>query len=138
MATGEVEIDFGAFPGKSDASVTVTGQTNILATSRIEAFVMPDATTDHTADEHMVETISVFADRSSIVVGTSFAIKAFNTSQLNEPPERLRGIGPTSVSNNPTLAGQLQAAQGLQTPTTGGKGTRLYGKWKIGWAGDYA
>jgi hypothetical protein len=138
MATGEIEIDFGAFPGKSDASVTVTGQTNILATSRIEAWVMPAATADHTADEHMVETIKAFADRSSIVVGTSFVIKAFNTSQLNEPLERLRGRGPTSISANPTLAGQLQTAQGLQTPTRGGKGTRIYGKWMIGWAGDYA
>ena len=137
MAQGEASIDFGAFPGKSDATVTITGQTNILATSNIEAWIMPKATADHTADEHMLESIKVFADKSSIVVGTSFVIKGFNTSELTESLERVRGRGPTAISPNPTLAGQLQSVQGLQTPTRGGKGTRLYGIYNVGWAGDY-
>lgn len=138
MAQGSIKIDFGAFPGKSDAEVIVSGQTNILATSQIEAWIMPADTVDHTADEHMLESIKVFADKSSIVVGTSFVIKAFNSSEVTEPLEPVRGRGPTAISPNPTLAGQLQTSQGFQMPTRGGRGTRLYGLYNIGWAGDYA
>ena len=32
---GQSEIDFGAFPGSNEASVTVTGQTGILNTSSV-------------------------------------------------------------------------------------------------------
>jgi hypothetical protein len=137
VAQGEASIDFGAFPGKSDASVTITGQTNILSTSNIEAWIMPKATADHTADEHMLESIKVFADKSSIVVGTSFIIKGFNTSELIERLEPIKGKGPTSIGNLGSIAGQLQSAQGSQVPTAGGKGTRLYGVYNVGWAGDY-
>lgn len=55
MATGQgtATIDFGAFPGSNEASVAVTGQGSISATSKVEAFVMADDTTsDHTAADH--------------------------------------------------------------------------------------
>jgi hypothetical protein len=128
---GTTEIDFGAFPGKSDASLDITGETGILSTSAVEAWLIPTDTTDHTADEHLIETIKVVA--GWIVEGTGFTIKAFNTNMITEPLERERGRGPTYQSANPTLAGQLQSAQGLQTPLTGGAGTRIWGKWKVGW-----
>ena len=72
MATGTTTIDFGAFPGATDATVAVTGQAAIVAGSLVEAWIRPVATADHTADEHRVEEIQVVAD--TIVAGTGFTI----------------------------------------------------------------
>jgi hypothetical protein len=122
MATGSVIIDFGAFPGGSDASVVVTGQTAILASSLVEAFLSPAATADHSADEHLVETLNVMA--GNVVPGVGFTIYAVNTSQLNEPvtPGSVAGGGPGQVGSLNTM------------PSQGGQGTRIYGKWNVGWA----
>ena len=79
---GTAVLDFGAFPGASDASVVVTGQTGILSTSVVNAFIRPVATADHTADEHLVETLQVRA--GNIVVGTGFTIYGFNSNQIND------------------------------------------------------
>lgn len=81
-AQGTATLDFGAFPGKSDASIAVTGQGSIVAGSLVEAWLRPVATADHTADEHMVETLKVVA--GDIVNATGFTIYGFNQSQLNE------------------------------------------------------
>lgn len=105
MATGTATLDFGAFPGASDASVAVTGQAAIVAGSLVEAWLRPIATTDHTEDEHMVETLKVVA--GNIVAATGFTIYGFNTNNINEP---------------------------LETNNRGGRGTRLYGKWTVAWA----
>lgn len=104
-ATGTTTIDFGSFPGKSDASIDITGQAGILSGSLVEAWMRPLATADHSADEHMVETINIFA--GNIVAGTGFTIYAFNTSDLYEP---------ISVYTN-----------------SGGIGTRLYGLFTVAW-----
>lgn len=77
MATGNATLDFGAFPGASDTSVTVTGQTGITTSSFVEAWLVPTATADHSADEHVVETIKVIA--GNIVNGTGFTIYGVNT-----------------------------------------------------------
>ena len=50
-ATGTIEIDFGTGGGSNEASVAVTGQTAILATHSAEAFLMREASTDHTASD---------------------------------------------------------------------------------------
>lgn len=81
-AQNVAELDFGAFPGKSDASVAVTGQAAIVAGSLVEAWIRPVDTTDHSADEHMLETLKVFA--AAIVAGTGFTIYGFNTGQIGE------------------------------------------------------
>lgn len=124
-AQGTATLDFGAFPGTSDASVTVTGQTGILAGSLVEAWVYPVATADHSADEHMVETFRVFAH--TIVAGTGFTITGVNTSQVNEPLEPLKG------TKNVTVAGTLNTPNFPQQQFAGGKGTRIYGQWTVGW-----
>lgn len=111
MPTGTTTINFGAFPGTSDTSVTVTGQTDIVAGSFVEAWVRPEATADHTADEHLVETLKVVA--GNISPGVGFTIYGLNTSQLNEP-----------VDEN----------QAVQRPTTGGIGTLIYGTWAVSYA----
>jgi hypothetical protein len=130
MATGTATLDFGAFPGSSHATVNITGQTGILATSLVEAWLMPNDTADHSADEHIVETIKVVAGPPTAGIG--FAIHGVNTSQLSEPvaandlPGRFSGAGA-----NP--------GRGQQRPDEpnvvvgGGIGTRLYGLWTVAW-----
>jgi hypothetical protein len=110
-ASGTTTINFGAFPGGSDTSAVITGQASILAGSLVEAWLMPVATADHTADEHLVETIRVVA--GNIAAGTGFTIYAMNTSDLYEFP----------LGWNP----------GTPKAGSAGKGTRLYGLWTVGW-----
>lgn len=121
-AQGTTTVDFGAFPGASDASVAVIGQASIIASSLVEAWLYPVATADHTADEHLVETITVRA--GNIVAGTGFTIYAMNNSQLNEP---LETPGPGRFQ--PTAA----IARGYVSPSVGGRGTRIYGLWTVAW-----
>jgi len=122
MPQGTTLLNFGAFPGVSDAVVTVIGQTSILAASLVESWIFPASTADHSADEHMLETIKVFA--GNIVAGTGFTIYGFNTSQINEPLE-FPGVArfwPTAL------------VRGHMGNSRGGQGTRLYGAWNCGWA----
>lgn len=100
---GTAILDFGAFPGVSDASVAVTGQAGIVSGSLVEAWIRPVATADHSADEHMVENIKVIA--GNIVAGTGFTIYGFNTTN--------------------------QAGYELDVP--GEKGTRVYGQFTVAW-----
>lgn len=82
MATGTATIDFGAFPGATDTSLAVTGQAAIASGSLVEAWLRPAATADHTADEHMVEAIHVFA--ADIVAGTGFTIHGRCTTEFGQ------------------------------------------------------
>lgn len=107
-ASGTATLDFGAFPGASDASVAVTGQAGILAGSLVEAWLRMEATADHSADEHLVETIKVMA--GNIVAGTGFTVYGVNTSEL---------FSETASTGNAT--------------DVGGEGTRLYGTWTVAW-----
>jgi hypothetical protein len=83
VATGTATLDFGAFPGKSDASVAIAGQAAVTAQTLVEAWIRPAATADHSSDEHMLETLQVVA--ADIVPGVGFTIYGFNASQLNDP-----------------------------------------------------
>jgi hypothetical protein len=121
-AQGSTTVDFGAFPGKSDTSVAITGQATILAGSLVEAWLFPVATADHTADEHLVETITVMA--GNVVAGTGFTIYAMNNSQINEP------LVSAGVSNQRSAA---TTVYGYVEPSVGGIGTRIYGLWTIAW-----
>lgn len=109
-ATGTAILNFGAFPGASDTSVAVTGQAGIVSGSLVEAWIRPEATADHSVDEHMVETIKVFA--GNIVAGTGFTIYGFNTSEINEDRYQAEGRGREG----------------------GSFGTRIYGTWTVAWA----
>lgn len=120
--TGTAVLDFGSFPGKSDASVNVTGQAAIVSGSIVNAWLRPVATADHSADEHMIETLRVLA--ANIVAGTGFTIYGFNTSQLNEPvpiQQFSRNVGPAVTRSD------------LGAEQNGGRGTRLYGQWQCAW-----
>ena len=97
---GTALLDFGVFPGASDASVFVSGQVGIVTTSLVEAWVRLEATSDHPIDEHRVETLALTA--GGIVAGDGFWIYGRNTSELSSH----------------------------------GMGTRLYGKYTVGWVWD--
>lgn len=84
MPTGRTALDFGVAPGSLYTSVTVTGQTDILSGSRVEAWITPIATADHLADEHMVDPPRVIA--GNIVAGTGFTIHGFATGEPIEAP----------------------------------------------------
>lgn len=125
-AQGTTTVDFGAYPGKTDTSVVITGQTGILAGSLVEAWLFPANTgtpgtdTYHSHDEHLVERIKVVA--GSIVVATGFTIYAFCIDDAVEPLIPFYGGGgPTSV------------AQSTQQMTRGGAGRRLQGTYTVAW-----
>jgi hypothetical protein len=72
MASGRAVLDFGAFPGASHTSVAVAGLSDIPSNAIVRAWIDRRATTDHSADEHTVETIQVTA--GDVVAGSGFTI----------------------------------------------------------------
>jgi hypothetical protein len=72
--TGTATIDFGAFPGKTDVSLDITGQAAIVSGSYVEAWLRPAVTTDHSVDEHIVDAPRVVA--GNISAGVGFTIYA--------------------------------------------------------------
>ena len=123
ISKGSTTVNFGAFPGSSDASVAITGQGGILAGSSVKAWLMATATADHTADEHWVESIAVGV--GNIVAGTGFTIYAKNTGTLNEPVSE--GWAEARLDGPGTGTNQIRPDIG------GGKGTRLYGQFTVAW-----
>ncbi len=72
-ASGTAVIDFGT--GANEASVNVTGQTGIQATSKAEAFIMADDTTgDHTASDHRYASLLLAFTCGTPSAGTGFTI----------------------------------------------------------------
>jgi hypothetical protein len=72
-AIGTATLNFGAAPGSNEASVAVTGQTSISATSKVEAWIMgDDSTVDHTAADH-----KYFPALASLTCGTPTAATGF-------------------------------------------------------------
>ena len=80
---GVATVDFGAFPGGTDASVSVTGQSTVLNGDAPTAWVRAAATPEHSVDEHRVEPITVTVGVPTPGVG--FTIYA------NAPGRRLYG-----------------------------------------------
>lgn len=73
--SGSTTLDFGAFPGSSDTSVAITGQTALLAGSKVHAWIWPAATADHSVMDHVVDPPRVIA--ADIIAGTGFTIYGF-------------------------------------------------------------
>jgi hypothetical protein len=103
-AQGTATLNFGAFPGSSEASIAVTGQAALLAGSLIEAWRMPVATADKTIDEQAIERLRVIA--TDIIAGTGFIIRGYDDAS---PAFKL--------------------PQGDQA-----QNQRIYGQYNIGWA----
>lgn len=72
-------IDFGAFPGVSDVTLAITGLSDIEAGSTVEAWIYPQASDDHTLDEHIANPPNIYA--GNIVAGTGFTIYGVNNDR---------------------------------------------------------
>jgi hypothetical protein len=83
-ATGSATATFGAYPGADNASVVITGQSTILTTSKVEAWLDSTiaGTSDHSPDEHMIADIDVRVE--SIVGGTGFTIWLHTRENANQ------------------------------------------------------
>lgn len=96
-AQGTTTVTFGAFPGSTDTSVAVTGQTGILSGSLVEAWIFPVATADHTADEHVIEPLAIYA--GNVIAGTGFTIWVLNrNSDIGIDQPRLEQTPPNDTN----------------------------------------
>ncbi len=75
-ATGTGTLNFGAAPGTSAASLAVVGQTLISATSNVEAFLMAEASADHTAEDATYAAIWIALTCGVPTAGVGFTIYA--------------------------------------------------------------
>ena len=73
---GTATIDFGATPA-TEASVAVTGQTAISATSRVEAWIMARTTADNDANAHKQAAAFFRLVCSEPTAGVGFTITAY-------------------------------------------------------------
>jgi len=81
--TGTATLNFGAFPGSNEASVAVTGQATIAATSKAEAWVMADDTSSsHTASDHRYFAALAGLTCGTPTAATGFTIHARSTEKL--------------------------------------------------------
>lgn len=71
MAQGTTTVNFGAFPGTDAVAITVTGITGSPTLG--EAWIVPTATADHSADEHLLAAPRVYA---AVPSGGSMTITA--------------------------------------------------------------
>lgn len=116
---GTAELNFGSWPGSAHATVAVADAT-ILGASRTEAWLLPAATADHTADEHLVENIRVIAGPPTAGVG--FTIHGF----LPDRP----GPAPLFIAQRTNAGGRSNV---VPAPVSPFKRARLYGRWSVGW-----
>lgn len=89
-AQGTTVVDFGAFPGSSDAQVAVA-DAGIGAGSLAEAYIFPDATADHSVDEHIAEELEVSA--RDVVAGVGFTIHAISRARGDVRPYGTFSVG---------------------------------------------
>lgn len=82
MAVGVSVIDFGGFPGSNEASVTVTGQSSILATSSVEAWLMAEASDDHTVNDATYASLLTAISCSVPTASVGFTIYARSIEKL--------------------------------------------------------
>lgn len=79
----QATIDFGSHPGSNEASVTITGQTNILSTSQVTVYVSAtDTSTSHTAADHRYLPLFAKFSVSTPSAGTGFTIYARSEQKL--------------------------------------------------------
>ena len=79
--TGVATIDFGT--GSNEASVAVTGQVNVSATSKAEAWVMGDDTSvDHSASDHKYFPVFAALTCGTPEAGVGFSIHARTAHKL--------------------------------------------------------
>ena len=82
MPVGTSVIDFGAYPGSNEASVSVTGQSSILTTSSAEAWLMAEAYADHTVNDATYASLLTAISCSIPTDSVGFTIYARSTEKL--------------------------------------------------------
>ena len=80
ITSGGSTIDFGSIPGTNLVSTVVTGQTEIVTTSVVKAWITPIATATHNETEHLIAPIKVGI--TNIINGTGFTINAMSKFRL--------------------------------------------------------
>lgn len=145
-AQGTATLNFGAFPGSYDTSVDVVA-TGVVSTSLVEAWMHGGtATAEHSIDEHMVETVKVWAKYLS---DGNIRIYGFQNTEVFEKPA---GIGENQSPSPVDAAGVGVAANYLGRVGGGGKGPvgtvasnnisppdttrrvpRIYGNFTVAW-----
>jgi hypothetical protein len=97
-AQGTAVLNFGAFPGTSETTADVTGQSGFTSTSLAEAWVVPKATADHTADEHVVEALDVMAaHQADGTIRIYGSVRPFAQTLASAPAQRHRLYGQWTV-----------------------------------------
>lgn len=79
---GSAILDFGAFPGSNEASVSVTGETGILSNSNADAWQDAKATVDYTAKELRFLSTLISISPGTITAGVGFTIDAFSQYRI--------------------------------------------------------
>jgi len=80
---GVAEIDFGTHPGSNEASIAITGQTEITSDASAEAWIMADDTTaDHTADDHKYAPLFLHLTCGVATDGVGFTIYGRSLEKL--------------------------------------------------------
>jgi len=79
---GQKTINFGPAPGSNTASVAVTGQTTILATSACQAFLMEDTSINYTALDHQYAALFIVFTCSVPTAGVGFTIDATSANPM--------------------------------------------------------
>ena len=110
---GVATINFGAFPGAASAQTTIAASDIDDPNAVIDAWIVPIATADHTADEHSADPPLVSAQ----VSGGNLVINAFPSGR-DKPIPSGTAFGQTATSQMPV---------GEQQPTP-------YGAWSVAWA----
>lgn len=90
-ATGTATIDFGATPSDY-ATVSVTGQGAILASSLAEAFVMGATTTDSDEEDHLMSIHNLRVVCGVPSAGVGFAIHAFAVQGLTKGTYKIQWV----------------------------------------------
>lgn len=125
--SGNTTINFGAFPGATDAYVDITGQTSILAGSIVRAWIRVESSADHSADEHWADPPEIVA--GSIIAGTGFRIYGRVKQDNNVTP--FLGYPFLYARNSLTL--NLRYPQ-LKIPNLPqAAGLNCYGVWNVSW-----
>lgn len=114
--SGVAVLDFGAFPGSASTSVVVSIEDISDPNAELDVWVIPVATVDHTADEHVADPPRVIAANTNPVTGGSFTISGFPSGRdLAVPPGTPFG---GASSQMPIASQQLMPV----------------GKWSVAWA----
>ena len=111
--SGVATINFGAFPGSPFATTTMEASPSTTS-QNVNAWVMPIATADHSADEHVADPprVSAYADGNGNVIIEGFP------SGRDKPVPAGTAFGQTTTSQMPIATQQPMP----------------YGAWSVGWA----